>query len=115
MLLVGGKLAVMAAIGPMFGMTKLAAIRAGLLIAPGEGRGNCNVWKERVRMRGLWCGEGKGGGKSDGFKGVGIRVGLLITPGCGGEGGRAVGAVGFKFVFLPSSRESLAHRNRGRS
>jgi len=34
-LLVGGKLAVMAAIGPMFGLTKLSAIRAGLLIAPG--------------------------------------------------------------------------------
>ncbi|GAX79910.1 hypothetical protein CEUSTIGMA_g7350.t1 [Chlamydomonas eustigma] len=34
-LLVGGKLAVMAAVGPMFGMTKVAAIRAGLLIAPG--------------------------------------------------------------------------------
>jgi hypothetical protein len=38
-LLVGGKLAVMAAIGPMFGLTKLSAIRAGLLIAPGPGTG----------------------------------------------------------------------------
>ena len=35
-LLVGGKLAVMAAIGPMFGLTQLSAIRAGLLIAPGR-------------------------------------------------------------------------------
>lgn len=35
-LLVGGKLAVMAAIGPMFGLTQLSALRAGLLIAPGE-------------------------------------------------------------------------------
>ena len=35
-LLVGGKLAVMAAIGPMFGLTKLSALRAGLLLAPGE-------------------------------------------------------------------------------
>ena len=34
-LLVGGKLAVMAAIGPMFGLTQLSALRAGLLIAPG--------------------------------------------------------------------------------
>ena len=45
MLLVGGKLAVMAAIGPMFGMTKLAAIRAGLLIAPGKRRRGCGVGK----------------------------------------------------------------------
>ncbi|GAX83065.1 hypothetical protein CEUSTIGMA_g10491.t1 [Chlamydomonas eustigma] len=34
-LLIGGKLAVMAAIGPMFGVTQVAAIRSGLLIAPG--------------------------------------------------------------------------------
>eukprot|EP00798_Chlamydomonas_sp_ICE-L_P016263 gene16263-22441_t len=34
-MLVGGKLAIMAAIGPLFGMSKLAAVRAGLLIAPG--------------------------------------------------------------------------------
>ena len=36
-LLIGGKLAVMAAIGPMFGLSKLASVRSGLLLAPGEG------------------------------------------------------------------------------
>lgn len=35
-LLIGGKLAVMAAVGPWFGLTQLAAVRAGLLLAPGE-------------------------------------------------------------------------------
>jgi Kef-type K+ transport system membrane component KefB/voltage-gated potassium channel Kch len=34
-LLIGGKLAVMAAIGPMFGLSRLASVRSGLLIAPG--------------------------------------------------------------------------------
>jgi hypothetical protein len=34
--LIAGKLAVMALIGPWFGLPKLAAIRAGLLLAPGE-------------------------------------------------------------------------------
>jgi len=33
--LIAGKLAVMAAIGPMFGLSKLASLRAGLLLAPG--------------------------------------------------------------------------------
>ena len=34
-LLIGGKLAVMAAVGPWFGVSQLASIRAGLLLAPG--------------------------------------------------------------------------------
>eukprot|EP00798_Chlamydomonas_sp_ICE-L_P010069 gene10069-7965_t len=34
-LLIGGKLAIVAAVGPMFGLSRTAAIRAGLLIAPG--------------------------------------------------------------------------------
>lgn len=45
-LLIGGKLAVMAAVGPLFGLTKLAAVRAGLLLAPGVGerRGKRRMW-----------------------------------------------------------------------
>ena len=50
-MLVGGKLAVMAAIGPMFGLTQLSAIRAGLLIAPGM------VWGTKsVSYEDLWIG-----------------------------------------------------------
>ena len=35
-ILIVGKLAVMALVGPWFGLSKLAAIRAGLLLAPGQ-------------------------------------------------------------------------------
>ena len=54
-MLVGGKLAVMAAIGPMFGLTQLSAIRAGLLIAPGmAGDNKCQNVSYEYRY--LWIG-----------------------------------------------------------